>query len=57
MHLGPDDVLLTMEIEFEPDLSAAETAAAIDRLDKAIRQRHPEIKRIFVEAQSITGQK
>jgi len=57
MHLGPHEVLLTMEIEFEPDLPAAQTAAVINRLDKAIRRLHPEIKHIFVEAQSIGARK
>lgn len=57
MHLGPQDVLLTLEIEFRPDLTAAQKTAAIDRLDKAIRALHPEIKHIFVEAQSIAAQK
>lgn len=53
MHLGPNDVLLTMEITFRPDLSAAQTTAAIDRLDRAIRTLHPEVRHLFIEAQSI----
>ena len=57
MHFGPQEVLLTLEIAFRPDLTAAQTTAAIDRLDKAIRTLHPEIKHIFVEAQSIAAQK
>ena len=57
MHLGPQDVLLTLEVAFRPELSAAETTAAIDRLDKAIRVLHPEVKHIFVEAQAIAAQK
>lgn len=57
MHMGPHDVLLTMETEFRPGLTAAETARVIDRLDKEIRGRHPEIKHIFVEAQSIASKK
>lgn len=57
MHFGPQEVLLTMEIEFRPDLSAAQTTAAIDRLDKAIRSLHPEVRHIFVEAQSIAAHK
>lgn len=52
-HFGPDDVLLTMEIQFQADLTAAAVAAAIERLDKAIRSRHPEIRHIFLEAQSL----
>jgi cation diffusion facilitator family transporter len=53
MHLGPSDVLLTLEVEFRPDLSAAQTPAAIDRLDRAIRAAHPEVRHLFVEAQAI----
>jgi divalent metal cation (Fe/Co/Zn/Cd) transporter len=55
MHLGPDDVLLTLEIAFAPNLSAAQVAGAIDRLDRAIRKAHPEIRHLFVEAQSIAA--
>jgi len=55
MHFGPSDVLLTLEITFRPDLSAAQAAAAIDRMDKAIRSAHPEVRHLFVEAQSIAA--
>ncbi len=56
LHFGPADVLLTLEIAFRPGLSAAEAAGAIDRLDKAIRAEHPEVKHLFVEAQAIAEQ-
>ena len=55
MHLGPDDVLVTLEVEFRSGLSAADAAAAIDRLDRAIRAARPEVKHLYVEAQSIAG--
>jgi cation diffusion facilitator family transporter len=55
LHFGPMDVLLTLEITFRPNLSAGEAAAAIDRMDKAIRAAHPEVKHLFVEAQSIAA--
>jgi cation diffusion facilitator family transporter len=55
MHFGPSDVLLTLEIAFRPDLSAAQAAAAIDRMDKAIRAAHPEVLHLFVEAQAIAA--
>jgi cation diffusion facilitator family transporter len=55
MHLGPDDVLVTLEIEFQPNLTAAEVAAAIERLDRAIRSARPEVKHLYIEAQSISG--
>jgi divalent metal cation (Fe/Co/Zn/Cd) transporter len=55
MHFGPADVLLTLEIAFRPELSAAQAAAAIDRMDRAIRAAHPEVRHLFVEAQSIAA--
>jgi cation diffusion facilitator family transporter len=55
MHFGPSDVLLTMEIQFQPVLSAAAVAAAIERLDQAIRRRHSEVRLIFLETQSIAA--
>jgi cation diffusion facilitator family transporter len=55
MHLGPDDVLVTLEVEFRPGLSAADAAAAIDRLDKAIRAARPEVRHLYIEAQAIAA--
>jgi divalent metal cation (Fe/Co/Zn/Cd) transporter len=53
MHFGPHDVLLTLEIQFRPELSGAQAACAVERLDKAIRSRHPKVRHIFVEIQAI----
>lgn len=57
MHLGPYNVLLTVEIEFKSKLSAAEVAAAINRIDSHIRADHPEVRHIFVEAQSLAARR
>ncbi|WP_017299529.1 cation diffusion facilitator family transporter [Nodosilinea nodulosa] len=56
LHFGPHEVLLNIEIQFRPDLSVAELAEAIDRLEAKIRHRHPEISTIFVEAKGLSGQ-
>jgi cation diffusion facilitator family transporter len=53
MHFGPQDVLLTMEIAFRSGLTAEQAAMAVDRIDKAIRRQHSEIRHIFIEAQSL----
>ena len=53
--LGPHEVLLNLDIQFRKGLSAAEVEAAVDRLEKAIRAKHPEVKRIFIEAESLTS--
>jgi cation diffusion facilitator family transporter len=54
MHFGPDRVLLNLDIEFRPELTADEVAAAVDRLEARIREAHPSIRRIFIEAEALT---
>ena len=53
MYLGPADVVLAFDVDFADDLPAAEVAAAIERLQDAIRVVHPEVQRIFVEAKNL----
>ena len=55
MHLGPSEVLLTLEIEFRPHETAGGAAETVERLSRAIRARHPEIRHIFIETQSLAG--
>jgi cation diffusion facilitator family transporter len=55
MHFGPDQVLLNLDIEFRPHLSASEVTAAVDRLEAKIRSEWPSIRRIFIEAESLKG--
>lgn len=53
VHFGPENILLAVDVEFGKGLSGPEVAAAIDRLESAVRQRYPKIRRIFIEAESI----
>ena len=53
MHFGPHEVLLAIDIEFKQHLSAMEIAEAINRVEAAIRARHPEIRHIFIEAKAL----
>jgi len=55
MYFGPQDALLTLEVEFEDSLTADEIEQAIERLQAAIEQKHPDFKRIFIEARAISG--
>jgi len=55
-YFGPASVLLNMDLQFREGLSAVDVEAAVERIEKAIRNKHPEIKNIFVEAESISGQ-
>ncbi|MGF1459834.1 MAG: cation diffusion facilitator family transporter [Leptolyngbyaceae cyanobacterium] len=56
-HLGPEDIMLALNIEFADALSADEIEAAVRRIEGNIREEHPEVKRIFIEAASTTTQK
>jgi cation diffusion facilitator family transporter len=51
MQLGPDNVLLALDITFRQDLSGADVAATTARLQSAIKSRFPEAGEIFIEAQ------
>jgi cation diffusion facilitator family transporter len=53
MHFSPSDVLLTLDIRFKKHLTAEEIATGVERLEKKIRDRHPEIQHIFIEAKSL----
>ncbi|NNG05586.1 MAG: cation transporter [Inquilinus sp.] len=55
MHLGPKDVLLNISLDFADGLTANDVEAAISRMEKAIKQAYPQIKRVFIEAQSRQG--
>jgi divalent metal cation (Fe/Co/Zn/Cd) transporter len=55
MHFAPDDVMLAMGIRFKRELDANGLALAIDRIESAIRKQHPEITRIFLEAEALKG--
>ena len=53
LHLGPRDVLLALNIEFNDELSSDEIEAAVRRIEKNIKATHTEVKRIFIEAASM----
>ncbi len=55
MYFGPDTVLLAIEVRFAAGLSAAELAAAADRLDRRVREGYPSIKHVFIEVHSVTS--
>jgi len=54
MYLGPADIILALDVEFAAHLTAEQVERTIDQLQDAIRAEHPEFKRIFVEAKSLS---
>lgn len=53
MHLGPQEVLLNLEVDFRDSLTAGELERIIDKLKQRIRDARPEIRHIFIELETL----
>lgn len=53
MHLAPENIRLNLSIRFRRDLSMADLEKATARLEKNIRKEHPQVQRIFIEAEAV----
>ena len=52
MHMGPDYILVNLSIAFVEMASSDEIEEAIALVDRRIKQVFPQIKRVFIEAES-----
>jgi cation diffusion facilitator family transporter len=52
MHLGPDQVLLNIEVQFCPQIPVEEVDAAVRRIEKRIQVPYPQVTHIFVEVRN-----
>jgi cation diffusion facilitator family transporter len=52
MYMGPDDALVTMDLDFDEGTAAADAALAIADVEQQVRKRFPMIKRLFIESGS-----
>ncbi len=52
MHMGPNDVLVAMSLDFRNDISVGAVESSITAIEKELREAHSDIKRIFIEVQS-----
>ncbi|WP_088279872.1 cation diffusion facilitator family transporter [Ideonella sp. A 288] len=50
MYVGPDDALVTMDLDFDAGTGTAEAALAFAQIVQRVRARYPMIRRLFVEA-------
>ena len=55
MHFGPADVLVAISLDFDDTVSAAMVEQAVSAIEQQAKRLHPEVRRIFVEAQSKEG--
>lgn len=52
MHMGPRDVLLNLSVDFDDRVKSAEVEEAISDMEQQIKAAFPDVKRVFIEAQS-----
>ncbi len=53
MQLGPEQVLVAVDIKFRAGQSIRELEAAVDRLEAKIREKESTVKRIYIEPDSL----
>jgi cation diffusion facilitator family transporter len=54
-HLGPEDVLVAAKVEFDPALTFAELASAIDGAEARLRAAYPPARLVFLEPDLYRG--
>ena len=53
MQLGPEQVLLAVDIKFHRGIRVEDLESIIDRLESRIRASEPTVKRIFIEVEAL----
>ena len=53
MYLGPEEVMLAIELRFHSDTKVTDIRQAVSRVKRAIQERYPRIRRIFLDSASI----
>lgn len=51
-HLGPSDILVNLSLDMADHLSAGAVEETVSRLDRALKARDPDVKRVFIEIQA-----
>lgn len=52
MHMGPTDIVVNLEVDFENGLTDTEVETTIDEIEEAVRRVAPSATQIFVELES-----
>jgi cation diffusion facilitator family transporter len=49
VHIGPNEVVIAMNVEFEPGMPASEVATRSADLTERIRREHPDVFRVYLQ--------
>ena len=55
MHMGPEDVLVTISLDFEDGLESERVEEAVSNLESSIKSSYSDVTRVFIEVQSKRG--
>jgi cation diffusion facilitator family transporter len=51
-HIGPDQIVVALSVEFEDSLTAPEIEKAVNALEQEVKVEHPEVSSLFVKPQT-----
>lgn len=54
LYLGPDDLLVNLDVTFDEDLDETDVLQAIDRIESKVMGAYAQASRIFIEAESLS---
>ncbi len=57
MHLGPDDLLVAASVDFKDGETSQAVEAVTAKLETQIKSKFPEVRRLFLEVQSVEAHK
>ncbi len=57
MHMGPNDIIVNLEVEFDPGLDTESLERTIDTLEARIRRKYPDVSRIYIEADGLRSRR
>lgn len=55
VHFGPETLLVNLQVTFVPGLGGDRLRATIDELERAVRAAVPQVKWLFIEAESVSA--
>ena len=55
MHVGPDDVLVNLDLTLRAGVGASDIADSIGRLERKIKRAHPRVRYLFMETAAVAA--